>query len=146
MLRRSKSKRYYLITVVCLSTFLCTALTAGPSVAIVQMTTTFFGKPGPNLLQQVARTAYFITAATLLQGVGNLFWMPLIVKYGRRPVYIVSFFLYTVSVAWCSVADTYGNELVARLVLGFASGVIECLAPLVITDISFVHQRGAIMA
>ena len=146
MLHRPDSKRYYLVFLVCLSTFLCTSLTGGPAVAILEMTTTFFGPPGHNLLRQVSRTAYFITAATLLQGIGNLFWMPLIVKYGRRPVYIASFTLYTISTAWCSVTNSYGNELAARLILGFASGVMECIAPLIITDICFVHQRGPIMA
>jgi MFS family permease len=126
--------------------FLCTFMTAGPSVAILEMTITFFGPPGRHLLLQISKVAYFLTAATLMQGVGNLFWMPLIIKYGRRPVYLGSFTLYTISTVWCSVANSYGNELAARLVLGFSSGVMECLAPLTITDIFFVHERGAIMA
>ena len=81
-----------------------------------------------------------------MQGIGNLFWMPLILKYGRRPVYILAFTMYTATVVWLAVAKTYASELSARIVFGFASGVGECLAPLIIADMYFVHQRGAIMA
>lgn len=66
---------------------------------------------------------------------GNLIWMPLIVKYGRRPVYLSSFTLYTVAAIWAGVAKTYANELVARIVMGFAAGSGECIAPLTISDI-----------
>jgi len=146
MLYRSNTKRYYITFLVSWSMFLCTFMTAGPSVAILQMTITFFGPPGRNLLLQISKVAYFLTAAPLLQGVGNLFWMPLIIKYGRRPVYLVNFTLYTISLVWCAVAKSYGSELAARLALGFSSGVMECLSPVTITDIFFVHERGAIMA
>ncbi len=123
-----------------------TFFSAGPSVAILDMTETFFGKPGPHLLHQISRTAYFITTASLMQGMGNLIWMPLILKYGRRPVCVLAFTMYTATLVWLAVAKTYASELVARILFGFASGVGECLAPLVIADIYFVHQRGAIMA
>ena len=105
--------------------FLCTFFIAGPSVAILEMTSTFFGPPGPHLLQQVSKAAYFITAATLMQGISNMFWMPLILKYGRRPVYLCSFTLYTITAVWASVATSYGNELAARIVMGLVSGVGE---------------------
>ena len=110
------------------------------------MTETFFGRPGPGLAQQISKVAYFITAVTLLQGIGSLFWMPLVIKHGRRPVYLASFALFTVTTVWAAVANSYANELAARVVMGFAIGAGECLAPLTIADISFLHERGAFMA
>lgn len=129
-----------------LAIFMSTFFSAGPSVAILDMTKTFFGKPGPHLLHQISRIAFFITTASLMQGMGNLFWMPLILKYGRRPIYVIAFTMYTGTVVWLAVAKSYGSELGARIIFGFASGVSECLAPLTIADLYFVHQRGSIMA
>ena len=126
--------------------FLGTFLASGPSVAILEMAKTFFGKPGPHLLKNISKVAYFITGLTLAQGVGNLFWMPLILKFGRRPVYLCSFTIYTITSIWAGVAPSYSNELASRIVMGFASGVGECLAPLIIADLYFLHERGAIMA
>jgi MFS family permease len=68
--------------------------------------------------------------------------MPLILKYGRRPLYIVSFMGYTATAIWCGVAKTYGSELAGRILLGFFSGSAECVAPLTIADIFFLHERG----
>lgn len=77
---------------------------------------------------------------------GNLFWVPITLKYGRRPVYVFAFVMYTATTVWLALAKTYASELAARIIFGFASGVGEVLAPLTIADIYFVHERGAIMA
>jgi MFS family permease len=146
MLLRSNRQRYYITFLVCISLFLSTFLASGPSVDILAMAETFFGKPGPDLLSHISKVAYFITGSAFAQGIGNLFWMPIILKYGRRPVYICCFTLYTVTAIWASVATSYGSELGSRIVMGFSSGVAECLSPLVIADIYFLHERGSIMA
>lgn len=125
---------------------MCNFLAAGPTVAIVEITEDFFGPPGPTFTAHIAKTAYFFTTTALLQGTGNLIWMPLIVKYGRRPVYLASFTLYTVTAIWAGVATTYTNELIARIFMGLAAGSGECLAPLTISDLFFLHERGTIMA
>lgn len=125
---------------------MCNFLAAGPTVAIVEITVDFFGPPGPTFTSNIAKVAYFFTSTALLQGMGMLFWMPLIVKYGRRPVYLSSFVIYTVTAIWAGVAKQYGNELTARIIMGFAAGAGECLAPLTIADIFFLHERGTIMA
>lgn len=72
--------------------------------------------------------------------------MPLIVKYGRRPVYVTAFTMYTIAAIWCAVATQYANFLVARIVMGIAAGAGECLAPVTIADIFFLHERGSITA
>ena len=114
---------------------MCNFLAAGPTVAIVEITVDFYGPPGPTFPAHIAKVAYFFTTTALMQGVGNLFWMPLIVKYGRRPVYIASFSIYTATAIWAGVATVYVNELAARVIMGFASGSGECLAPLTIADL-----------
>jgi MFS family permease len=125
--------------------FFSNFLAAGPSVAIVHITTDFFGPPGPDLAGHIAQVAYFFTTTALLQGMGNLVWMPLIVKFGRRPSYVASFVLYTATAAWAGAATSYESSLAARVLMGLASGAAECLAPLTISDIFFLHERGRIM-
>jgi MFS family permease len=99
----------------------------------------------PNFVSDISKTAYFFTTTALMQGMGTLFWMPLIVKYGRRPVYVSSFVLYTACAVWAGASTTYRSELASRIVMGVAAGAAEVLAPLTISDIFFLHERGAIM-
>ena len=145
---RSARYRYYLAVVVCLAMVMCNFLAAGPTVAIVNITIEFFGTPPmtPGFPAAIAKVAYFFTTTALMQGMGNLIWMPLIVKYGRRPVYLGSFTIYTACAIWAGVSKSYASELAARIVMGFAAGSGECVAPLTIADIFFLHERGLVMA
>jgi len=129
-----------------MAVFFCNFLAAGPTVAMVDLTIDFFGPPGPDFTHNISRMAYCFTTTALMQGVSNLFWMPVILKFGRRPVYLASFTCYTVCAIWAGVAKTYSNELAARIVMGFMAGAGECVAPVTITDIFFLHERGTIMA
>lgn len=94
----------------------------------------------------VGKIAYMFTGCSLLIGLGVLIWVPLAIKYGRRPVYLAAFILLTASNIWCGLAKSFGSELAARLVLGIAVGAPEIVAPLTVTDIFFLHQRGTVMA
>ncbi|KAK4539201.1 hypothetical protein LTR36_001159 [Oleoguttula mirabilis] len=138
--------RYYNAVLVCMAMIMCNFLAAGPTIAIVDITIDLVGPPGPTFVASISKVAFFFTTTSLMQGVGNLFWMPLILKYGRRPCYVISFATYTVTAIWAGVAKTYGNELAARIVMGLAAGSGECLAPLTIADIFFLHERGMVMA
>lgn len=140
--------------------FFCNFLAAGPTVAIVEITIDFFGTspPGPTTPlklagpmtaafdSSIAKVAYFFTTTALMQGMSNLFWMPVIVKYGRRPAYLISFTIYTVTAIWAGVSKSYGSELASRIIMGLASGCGECVAPITIADIFFLHERGTVMA
>ncbi|KAF5600898.1 transcription factor Pig1p [Fusarium pseudoanthophilum] len=142
----SKAYRFYIAVLVSCAIFFSNFLAAGPSVAIVSITESYFGPPGPDFSAKVSKIAYFFTTTALLQGMGNLIWMPFVAKYGRRPTYVLSFIMYTAVAAWAGGATTYGSALAARILMGFASGVAECLAPLTISDLFFLHERGAAMA
>ncbi|KAK4235274.1 major facilitator superfamily domain-containing protein, partial [Achaetomium macrosporum] len=138
----SKAYRLYIAVLVSCAIFFSNFLAAGPTVAIVEITESFLGPPGPDFADKIAKAVYFFTTTGLLQGLGNLIWMPMIVKYGRRPSYIASFILYTATAAWAGDATSYGSELAARVLMGFASGAAETLVPLTISDIFFLHERG----
>lgn len=126
--------------------FFTNFLAAGPTVSMLAITTDFFGPPGPDLAAHIAKASYFFTTTALMQGMSNLLWMPLIVKYGRRPIYVISFCLYTAAAAWAGGATSYSSELAARIFMGVGSGASETLAPLTISDIFFLHERGTVMA
>ncbi len=130
----------------CFTIFLSNFLAAGPTVAIVQIAQDFFPGSGADLSGSIAKVAYFFTSTALMQGMGNLIWMPIMIKYGRRPLYIFTFALYTACAGWAGAPTSYGSVLTARILMGFANGAAECLAPLTISDIFFLHERGAIMA
>ncbi len=123
-----------------------TLLGAGPAIGIPEMTITFFGPPGRDFSKHIAQVAYFITSTPLTQGLGQLLWMPCIIKYGRRPVIVVSFSLFMLTAIWCGVATSYASELAARILMGFAAGASECATPLIVADIFFLHERGTMMA
>ncbi|KAL4892879.1 major facilitator superfamily domain-containing protein [Aspergillus ambiguus] len=142
----SAAFRYYIAVLVCLAVLLCNFLAAGPTVAIEQTTVDFLGPKGPNFGDHIARVSFFYSTTALMQGVGMLFWMPLIIKFGRRPVYIISFVLYVATGLWCGFAKTYSVELAGRIIMGLAAGAGECLGPMTVTDIFFLHERGAAMA
>lgn len=143
---RPKPYRVYIAVLVSFAIFFGNFLAAGPTVAILNITTDYFGSASSDLDSNIAKAAYFFTTTALLQGVSNLLWLPLIVKFGRRPVYVASFTLYTAVVAWAGGATSFNSELGARIMMGVASGAAECLAPLTISDLFFVHERGTIMA
>jgi MFS family permease len=127
----------------------CNFLAAGPSVSIVNIAIDFAktpGNPKTYLGVWIPKVAYFFTGTSLSQGVGNFIWMPLINKYGRRPVYVGTFTCYTFMALWSGLAASYASELAARILMGLFAGSGECLAPLTIADIFFLHERGTIMA
>lgn len=73
-------------------------------------------------------------------------WVPLIAKFGKRPVYVVSFVFFFLSVVWCALAKTYATQMIARIGIGIFSGGPECLAPLTITDLFFVSLVCSVVA
>lgn len=127
----------------------CNFLAAGPTVAIVDTAIDFAKTPGnleTYLDVWIPKVPYFFTSTSLSQGVGNFIWMPLINKYGRRPIYVGTFTAYTFTALWSGLATSYSSELAARILMGLFAGSGECLAPLTIADIFFLHERGTIMA
>ncbi|KAF4630332.1 hypothetical protein G7Y89_g7797 [Cudoniella acicularis] len=143
----SQGRKYYTAGLVCLAMFMCNFLAAGPTVAIVDTTFDFFPNApmgGPAVIAaKISKVAFFFTSTALLQGLGNLFWMPLFNKYGKRPVYIASYTLYFGTTIWLSFTSSYASFLIGRIVMGFAAGAAECTAP---PAVFFLHERGTIMA
>ncbi|KAF4333209.1 major facilitator superfamily domain protein [Fusarium beomiforme] len=91
----------------------------------------------------------YANGATLIcQGVGNVFWMPFAIKFGRRPVYLLSNLLMGVACIWLGVASdaTYTPFVIGRAFLGLFEAPIESIVPTTITDTFFLHERGAMVS
>lgn len=109
----------------------------------------FFPESAENqtlMTYAIPKIAYFFTSTSLLQGMGNLFWVPLANKWGRRPVYILSYVLYFGTAVWLIFEKSYSGFLAGRILMGLGAGAAEILAPVTITDVFFLHERGAIMS
>ena len=118
---------------ICLATFMCNLVAAGPTIAIVETAQDFFPDwKQTGLTPAISQVAYFFTSTALLQGTGNLIWMPLVNKYGRRPIYLISYSIYLACIIWASCTYSYGSFLAARILMGFGSGaaetMVECTA------------------
>lgn len=122
-------------TLICTAMFMCNFLAAGPTISILETAMDFFPTAGSaGMADAIAKTAYFFTTTALLQGTGNILWMPLVNKYGRRPIYLASFSLYLATAFWLSFTTSYASFLAARIFMGFAAGAAETMAPLSIAD------------
>ncbi|KAJ9131793.1 Major facilitator superfamily domain, general substrate transporter [Pleurostoma richardsiae] len=139
----SKARRNYVFGLACTAIFLAHCLAVGPSVALVPIAIDFYG--ADNFSAHIGTVSYLQTVCSLMMGLGNLMWVPLSIKYGRRPTYVASSLLMTACCVWCGAAKTFPSALAARSLLGIAIASPEVIVPLTITDIFFLHQRGRVM-
>jgi MFS family permease len=78
-------------------------------------------------------------------GASNLFWVPLSYIFGRRPVILLSLLLLALSSMWAGLSTSFNSLLAARLFMGIGGGPADAVAPDVVGEIFFVHQRGRVM-
>ncbi|KAK5686534.1 hypothetical protein LTS10_002654 [Elasticomyces elasticus] len=90
----------------------------------------------------ITEAGWLITVNLLFLGLGNLFWIPLSEKIGKRPVLVITSGLFFVSTVWAAVAKSYGSLLGARIAQGFAASVSEGIGPVIVGDLYFLHERG----
>ncbi|KAK5699467.1 hypothetical protein LTR97_005595 [Elasticomyces elasticus] len=90
----------------------------------------------------ITEAGWLITVNLLFLGLGNLFWIPLSEKIGKRPVLVITSGLFFVSTVWAALAKSYGSLLGARIVQGFAASVSEGIGPVIVGDLYFLHERG----
>ncbi|KIX06758.1 uncharacterized protein Z518_04734 [Rhinocladiella mackenziei CBS 650.93] len=66
----------------------------------------------------------------------------LAVKFGKRPVYLITSIGLAVSCFWAAAAKSYASLVAARVLQGFCMAPMEALVPASIADVWFVHERG----
>ncbi|KAJ6080299.1 hypothetical protein N7467_010052 [Penicillium canescens] len=74
--------------------------------------------------------------------VGCIFFMPLVHKYGRRPIYIFSVALQFASCIWQAETYTVGDLMGSGLISGIGGAISETIVQMTIADMFFVHQHA----
>ena len=77
---------------------------------------------------------------------GNLFWTPLAMCIGKRPVILISMLMFLGGLIWSFYAPTLNSLLGARIFASFAAGSIESLGPSIIADMFFERYFATAMA
>ncbi|KAE8441455.1 hypothetical protein EG329_004948 [Mollisiaceae sp. DMI_Dod_QoI] len=75
---------------------------------------------------------------------GCIFFIPLAIKYGRRPVYVVSTGAMLALTIWSAKINTAGDVYATNLLLGLAGAPNETIVQMTVADLFFVHQRGTV--
>jgi predicted MFS family arabinose efflux permease len=81
---------------------------------------------------QEQRATGLLTYPTLFMGIGNLISMPVALAVGRRPVFLGSLLLLTVSGIWCASSKSLTSHLAGRAFMSLAAGQSEALCPMMV--------------
>lgn len=74
--------------------------------------------------------------------IGCIFFVPLVHKFGRRPLYIFSTVLQLVSCVWYAVTETKGDFIGSNLLSGLGGAISETIVQITIADLFFVHHHA----
>ncbi|PKS09347.1 hypothetical protein jhhlp_003961 [Lomentospora prolificans] len=75
-------------------------------------------------------------------GLGSVIASPTAILFGKRPVYLVSAFIFIASCVWCALSPSFGSLVAARILQGIAVSPVECLPSATIAEIFFLHERA----
>jgi MFS family permease len=107
----------------------------------IYASTPVFGFP-PKPFSQLT---YLIAVNLLMLGASNLWWVPLANTFGRRPVILISLLILVFSSMWAGLSTSFNSLLISRLFMGIGGGPADAVAPDIVGEIFFVHQRGRAM-
>lgn len=74
--------------------------------------------------------------------IGCFFFIPLVHKYGRRPMYLFSTALQLASCIWQAQTFSVGSFIGANLISGLGGAISEVIAQITVADMFFVHQHA----
>lgn len=96
---------------------------------------------GISLADLVSGTGYLF----LVAGWSNLFWQPLALTFGRRPVYLFSILGCIAMSEWAAHISSVSAWTACRSLYGFFCAPVEVLPEHNVAELFFAHERGAYM-
>ncbi|PYH41678.1 putative MFS transporter [Aspergillus saccharolyticus JOP 1030-1] len=92
------------------------------------------------------KLADLISWSVLSMGLANLFWMPLALTFGKRPIVLISMAMFVAGIIWTVVAKDYNSLMGARVFASFGYGSIESLGPSILADMFYERNYSSAMA
>ncbi|KIW43231.1 uncharacterized protein PV06_04354 [Exophiala oligosperma] len=92
----------------------------------------------------ILNDGYATNMATL--SVGCIFFVPVALRFGRRPIYLLTALIMLASAIWQAKMQTVGDMIGSNAISGFAGAVNEAIFQVTIADLFFVHQRATMNA
>ncbi|KAJ5989422.1 hypothetical protein N7481_004632 [Penicillium waksmanii] len=93
-----------------------------------------------------AKLSALVTYSVLAMGLANLFWMPLALCFGKRPVTLISMAMFLGGIIWSAVAKDYNSLLASRVFASFGYGASESLGPSILADLFYERNYSSAMA
>ena len=82
------------------------------------------------------------TYPSLVMAFGAFLILPASMMFGRRPVTLFCCLLVVATTIGAARSTTFESHMACRILQGVATGATESVLPLIITDISFIDERG----
>ncbi|GFF23905.1 uncharacterized MFS-type transporter C1271.10c [Aspergillus udagawae] len=128
----------------------CAIITASMMNFVTNMAGSGLSVAVPELMQEYHKpesaAVQLLTYNFLFLSIGNIFWVPVAHKFGKRASLLLSMALQAGTLVWCVTATSFSGLLAARCVQGFAGAAGESIVPEIAADIFFLHQRAAMMS
>jgi MFS family permease len=75
-------------------------------------------------------------------GLGGVAMVPTAIKFGKRPVYLITAVMMIGTSIWCATSPTYPSLVAARIAQGVAVSPVEVLASATVSELFFLHERA----
>ncbi|KAK3671648.1 hypothetical protein LTR78_008381 [Recurvomyces mirabilis] len=144
-LNLSKWRKLGIIITTCFYAIFSLVLVGGAG-SILPFWIALYAPQGKSIQQVVNLTTYPSLVMALDRGAGAFVMLPCSIMFGRRPVLLGCCALIFASTIGAAKSTTYNSHMACRILQGIATGATESVLPLIISDISFLDERGLLFA
>lgn len=88
------------------------------------------------------RVTALSTYSSMVMAFGCLGFLPVAFVFGRRPVFLFSVLLCLVANITAATSKDFDGHFTSRIFIGLATGATESLLPLILSDITYLHERS----
>lgn len=112
--------------------------------ALLDINTVIYGDLNADLGFSYTALNQSFASNTAGLALGCVIFIPFALKFGRRPIYLVSIVISLATAIWQARMETVGDLYGANIVAGLAGSISETVVAMTNADLFFVHQRGTI--